>query len=75
VDVSYFVALFWGYDLFWYVDSSTVVLGYLLTISGCFAPKGWEITEIAAVVPMAMTLISHALLPFLLNPSLMIFNY
>jgi hypothetical protein len=42
---------------------------------GCFAPKGWEITEIAAVVPMAMTLMSHALLPFLLNPSLMIFNY
>ncbi|TLD36321.1 NCP1 protein [Venturia nashicola] len=42
---------------------------------GCFAPKGWEITEIAAVIPMAMTLASHALLPFLLNPSLMIFNY
>ncbi|EEP77315.1 conserved hypothetical protein [Uncinocarpus reesii 1704] len=42
---------------------------------GCFAPRGWEITEIAAVVPMAVTLSSHALLPLLLNPSLMIFNY
>jgi hypothetical protein len=42
---------------------------------GRFAPKGWEITEIPAVVPMAITLTSHALLPFVLNPSLMNFNY
>ncbi|EER25724.1 hypothetical protein D8B26_004179 [Coccidioides posadasii str. Silveira] len=42
---------------------------------GCFAPRGWEITEIAAVVPLSVTLASHALLPLLLNPSLMIFNY
>jgi hypothetical protein len=42
---------------------------------GLFAPRGWEIKEIAAVIPMAVTLASHALLPLLLNPSLMIFNY
>lgn len=42
---------------------------------GAFAPRGWEINEIAAVVPMAMTLSCHALLPLLLNPSLMVFNY
>lgn len=42
---------------------------------GCYAPRGWEITEVAAVVPLAVTLSSHALLPLLLNPSLMIFNY
>lgn len=42
---------------------------------GCFAPHGWEITEVAAIVPMAVTLASHALLPLLLNPSLMVFNY
>lgn len=42
---------------------------------GNFAPKGWEITEVAAVVPMAVTLSSHVLLPLLLNPSLMVFNY
>ncbi|KAK2834852.1 hypothetical protein FQN49_006849 [Arthroderma sp. PD_2] len=42
---------------------------------GNFAPRGWEIKEVAAVVPMAITLSLHALLPLLLNPSLMIFNY
>ena len=42
---------------------------------GCFAPRGWEITEVAAIVPLAVTLSSHALMPLLLNPSLMIFNY
>ncbi|KMQ48021.1 Nucleotide-diphospho-sugar transferase domain-containing protein [Trichophyton rubrum] len=42
---------------------------------GNFAPRGWEIKEVAAVVPMAVTLSLHALLPLLLNPSLMIFNY
>lgn len=42
---------------------------------GRFAPRGWEITEVAAIVPLAVTLSSHALMPLLLNPSLMIFNY
>ncbi|KAL1955710.1 hypothetical protein VTO42DRAFT_8182 [Malbranchea cinnamomea] len=42
---------------------------------GLFAPRGWEIKEVAAIVPMAVTLASHALLPLLLNPSLMVFNY
>jgi Na+/H+-dicarboxylate symporter len=42
---------------------------------GRFAPRGWEITEIVAVVPMAVTLGCHYLLPFVLNPGLMVFNY
>jgi hypothetical protein len=42
---------------------------------GSFAPKGWEITQVSAIVPLAVTLSCHALLPFLLNPSLMNFNY
>lgn len=42
---------------------------------GCFAPHGWRINSVAAVVPLASTLISHALLPFVLNPALMVFNY
>lgn len=41
----------------------------------CFAPHGWTITEVGAIVPMSVTLASHALLPLLLNPSLMVFNY
>jgi hypothetical protein len=27
------------------------------------------------VVPLTMSIVSHILLPFVLNPSLMIFNY
>ena len=42
---------------------------------GFYAPSGWEITQITAVVPLVITLISHAILPFVLNPSLMNFNY
>jgi hypothetical protein len=42
---------------------------------GCFAPRGWEITNAAPVVPLAVMLVSHSLLPFVLNPSLMVFNY
>lgn len=42
---------------------------------GVWAPRGWEIRGVTATVPLAVTLASHALLPFLLNPSLMVFNY
>jgi hypothetical protein len=35
---------------------------------GFFAPRGWEITGVTAVVPLAITLGSHALALFLLNP-------
>lgn len=40
-----------------------------------FAPRGWEIVDFTAIVPMAVVLGSHALTPIVLNPSLMIFNY
>lgn len=42
---------------------------------GNFAPRGYEIKELAPVIPMTVTITSHALLPLLLNPSLMVFNY
>lgn len=42
---------------------------------GLYAPPGWEITGITAVVPLAVMLSSHIILPFMLNPALMIFNY
>lgn len=40
-----------------------------------WAPRGWEVTDFTAIVPMAVVLGSHALTPFVLNPSLMVFNY
>lgn len=42
---------------------------------GCFAPHGWEIDGFTTTVPMAITIVSHILFPFALNPSLMVFNY
>lgn len=42
---------------------------------GKFAPPGYEINTITAIVPLAVMLSSHILLPFALNPALMIFNY
>jgi hypothetical protein len=51
-----------------------VIAGGMIYL-GVWAPRGWDIKGITAVVPMAVTLVSHALLPFLLNPSVMIFSY
>lgn len=42
---------------------------------GFFAPRGWEIKGVTAVFPLAYMVSSHALVPFLLNPSIMIFSY
>jgi hypothetical protein len=42
---------------------------------GNFAPRGWDIKGTTAIVPLAVTIGSHALVPILLNPSLMIFSY
>ena len=51
------------------------VVGCMVYLGCGFAPRGWEITQVAAVVPLSVTIASHALLPVVLNPSLMVFNY
>jgi len=40
-----------------------------------FAPLAYRIDEIIAIVPMSVMIGCHALLPFVLNPSVMIFSY
>lgn len=42
---------------------------------GNFAPHGWEIDGLTSVLPFAVTVGMHCLLPIALNPSLMVFNY
>jgi hypothetical protein len=42
---------------------------------GVFAHPDWAITDFSAIVPLALNLGFHALVPLVLNPSLMIFNY
>ncbi|KAJ6260902.1 hypothetical protein Dda_3563 [Drechslerella dactyloides] len=51
------------------------------TLAGCmvycgiFAPPDWRVTEFTAIVPLATMIAGHLLLPFALNPALMVFNY
>ncbi|KAK6355321.1 hypothetical protein TWF696_004431 [Orbilia brochopaga] len=40
-----------------------------------FAPPDWRITEFTAIVPLATMIVGHLILPFALNPALMVFNY
>ncbi|KAG9255368.1 putative glycosyltransferase family 2 protein [Emericellopsis atlantica] len=42
---------------------------------GAFAPPDWAITDFTAIVPLAMNVSFHALVPLVLNPSLMVYNY
>lgn len=51
-----------------------VIVGGMVYL-GFFAPRGWEIRGVTAVFPLAYMVGSHALIPFLLNPSIMAFSY
>lgn len=42
---------------------------------GAFAPPDWEVKDFTAIVPLALNLGWHAMVPLVLNPSLMVFNY
>lgn len=42
---------------------------------GAFAPDDWAIKDFTVIIPLAFTLGFHALVPLVLNPSLMVFNY
>lgn len=51
-----------------------MIIGAMIYLA-CFVPDNWEISGGTAVVPLAVSVASHILLPLLMNPSLMIFNY
>ena len=51
-----------------------IVMGGMVYL-GCFAPPGWRIDKVTAIVPLAIMLADHVLLPFVLNPSLMVLSY
>lgn len=52
-----------------------IIVAGAMVYLGNFSPRGWDIKGLTAVVPMTVTLVSHSLVPFVLNPSLMVFNY
>ncbi|KAK2740535.1 hypothetical protein FQN57_006038 [Myotisia sp. PD_48] len=75
VDSNFFIEVPKIFKSFKWMYAVVVPLVGGMIYLGAFAPRGWEITEVAAVVPMSTTLAFHALLPLFLNPSLMVFNY
>jgi hypothetical protein len=60
---------------FKYMYALLVLLTAAMIYIGVGAPRGWEIRDYTAVVPLAISIGSHALTPVALNPSLMVFNY
>lgn len=60
---------------FWAMYAFVIPFAGGMVYLGVWAPRGWEINSVVAVVPMAVTLVCHAFVPFVLNPSIMVFNY
>jgi hypothetical protein len=60
---------------FKYMYIFMILLVGIMVYLAHFAPRGWEINDFSAIVPLAINIISHALTPLVLNPSLMVFNY
>lgn len=58
----------------WLYATMVPIIGGMIYLA-CFAPHGWRISGVISIVPLSVTLASHILLPLLLNPSLMVFNY
>ena len=63
------------FQRFKYMYAVVLLVVVAMIYLGCFAPAGWNIEVAIAVAPMTVTLVEHALLPLVLNPSLMVFNY
>ncbi|KAK2594926.1 hypothetical protein QQS21_007374 [Conoideocrella luteorostrata] len=63
------------FKTFKYMYLIIVLLVATVVYLGAFAPPDWAITDFTVIVPMALNLGFHALVPLVLNPSLMIFNY
>ncbi|UNI18966.1 hypothetical protein JDV02_005195 [Purpureocillium takamizusanense] len=58
----------------WMYLTIALLVGALVYL-GAFAPPDWAITDFSVIVPLALNLGFHALVPLVLNPSLMVFNY
>lgn len=51
------------------------IAGGMVYLGAGFAPRECQIDQVAAIVPLSVTIGAHALLPVVMNPSLMVFNY
>lgn len=72
---NFFVELPKIFKSFKYMYGVLVIIIGGMVYLGCFAPRGYDVKGLTAVLPLAVTVVSHSILPFVLNPSFMIFSY
>jgi hypothetical protein len=60
---------------FSFVFAAVAVAMMVVLAKASFVPYGWGITEFVAVLPLAVVVGSHSLLPIVLNPALMTFSW
>ncbi|ATY61836.1 hypothetical protein A9K55_007237 [Cordyceps militaris] len=75
VDSNFFQEVPRIFKTFWTMYVFITIMVVAMIYLGVFAPPNWAITDFSAIVPLALNLSFHALVPFVLNPSLMVFAY
>ncbi|KAM3504425.1 hypothetical protein MY11210_008355 [Beauveria gryllotalpidicola] len=75
VDSNFFQEVPRIFKTFWTMYVFIALMVGAMIYLGVFAPPDWAITDFSAIVPLALNLSFHALVPFVLNPSLMVFAY
>jgi hypothetical protein len=51
------------------------ILAIVLLATADFVPYDWRVRDFVAILPMATVVVSHMLLPVVLNPALMTFSW
>jgi hypothetical protein len=73
--ISFFIAISRVLRRFKYSFLFCFVMTAVMASMGLALEKDWRIHEIIAVWPMATIVVNHFLLPIVLNPQLMEFNF
>ncbi|KAI5778692.1 glycosyl transferase family group 2-domain-containing protein [Geopyxis carbonaria] len=60
---------------FSFAFSGIAIIAMIVLATGSFVPEVWKITDFVAILPMATVAGSHMLLPIVLNPALMTFQW
>ena len=60
---------------FSFAFSTITIAGMVILATADYIPYSWAITDFVAILPMATVSASHMLLPIVLNPALMTFQW
>lgn len=75
VDSNFFQEVPRIFKTFWVMYVFIALMVGAMIYLGVFASPDWAIRDFSAIVPLALNLTFHAIVPFVLNPSLMVFAY